>query len=182
MKKKTIFLIGMIVLAVVVVIALLVGGMLLVKQMVKGSVNALNQVNVPSRMLTAEEFKEKMEQRGLLLTDPQEEQTEQEINYTYMDQVYVASSEDAKYQIKFYECKDEVYAKAFYMNIKDRMEKAKKNVYTQRNVDLSNRAKYELNSSGNYMVVSRIGNTVLQANVKPEYKEEIQKILEEIQY
>ena len=50
------------------------------------------------------------------------------------------------------------------------------------NVELKNYSKYTLLSSGKYMVVSRINNTVIYVNADANYKDNIKNILDELGY
>ncbi len=77
---------------------------------------------------------------------------------------------------------DESSAIGFYQNNASRFETMKANSSAQTNISGKNYSKYTLSSSGKYMVVSRINNTVVYLNVDSSYKDEVKTILSELGY
>lgn len=128
--------------------------------------------------ITAEEFKTIMEDDDYIVQDA----TSQFSNYSYINKIYLAISEDYTYQIEFYELSNEDYAKNFYDNnvevFKNNAGNSKKNSY----VELDKYSKFSQETNNKYQVVSRIENTAIYVNVDDEYKDEVKDILDEIGY
>ena len=140
-----------------------------------GIISLVNQEKTP---ITANQFVTKMEEKSYIT----ENAVDQFIQYDYVIQAYIAADEDYGYQIEFYELSDESTAMGFYDNNVTRFESRKSNSSAETNINLKNFSKYTLLYGGNYMVVSRIENTVVYLNVDTAYKDEVNKILEELGY
>jgi hypothetical protein len=103
-------------------------------------------------------------------------------DYDYIQQVYIAVDSNSNYQIEFYELSDDSHATIFYNNNKEIFEESKENTSAETSVDLKNYSKYTLSSNGEYMVVSRIDNTVIYVDVDQNYKENVKDVLNELGY
>ena len=128
------------------------------------------------KSITAEEFKSQMESAGYEVQDA----TNQFSNYSQVQKVYIAVN--SNYQIEFYQIDTVDNAVAFYNNNKSIFEQSKSSNSTYSSKEIKNFAKYALNTSGNYKVLSRIDNTVILLNVNSSYKNEINSILDKLGY
>jgi hypothetical protein len=85
--------------------------------------------------------------------------------------------------MEFYELTDEEYANAFYENNKSIFENSKGGVVTSSlNLNGKNWSKYALSADGKYKVVSRVGNTAIYLNVDNNYKDIVNRLLDEFGY
>lgn len=157
--------ITLIVVAIIVVIAVIGGALIFSLTKEKTSI-------------TASDFYSTMQQKGYVVQDAKS----QFADYDYVKQVYIATNSDYTYKLEFYELEDVSYAISFYKNNKSIFENSKGNVSAQNSVEGKNHAKYTLSSNGQYMVVSRINNTVIFVRVEDTYRDTIKSILEELGY
>lgn len=130
--------------------------------------------------LTAQDFKNTLEQHNYELIDITEEMKNKIDGYNYVRQAYIAKNNN--YQIEFYEIVDEDYAKAFFDKNKRIFEQSKGISSIEMSNTLTNSEKYSLKTGGRYMVISRIENTVVYVNASDTYKKEIDEALKEINY
>lgn len=135
-------------------------------------------LNKEKTSITASSFYTTMSQKEYSVQDA----TSQFSDYDYVQQVYIAASNDYSYQIEFYELSDDSYATSFYNNNKSIFESSKGNASAETSVSLKNYSKYTLSSSGKYSVVSRIDNTVIYVNVDDKYKDTVKAVLDELGY
>ena len=127
--------------------------------------------------ITAEDFKSRMESKGYNVQDA----TNQFSSNPEVKKVYIALN--SNYQIEFYEIDTLDNAVLFYNNNnKNIFEQSKSNVSSYTSKELANYAKYRLNTSGKYKVVSRIDNTVIYLNVNDTYKKDVDSILNSLGY
>lgn len=161
--------IAIIVIVVVLAFVLLVGGAIF-------GVSFL--LNREKDSITAEQFKSFMEQNGYTISDA----TYQFAQYSYVEQVYLAVDSGYNYQIEFYELADESTATGFFNNNASIFESNAGTTSAKSNINGKNYSKYTLSSSGKYMLVSRINNTVVYVNVDNQYSNEVKDILKEIGY
>ena len=162
--KKTII-IALIVVAIIITIAVI------------GGVLDLN-LTKEKTSITASDFYSTMDQKGYILKDAKS----QFADYDYVKQVYIAVDSDYTHKLEFYELEDDSYAVNFYKNNKAIFEESKGNISAENSIEGKNYAKYTLSSNGQYMVVSRINNTVVFVKVEDTYKDAVKKILEELGY
>ena len=101
-------------------------------------------------------------------------------NYSKIEKVYIATNESYSYQIEFYQISDASYATSFYNNNKSKFEAAKTENSVETNNDLENNSKYTLTTDDKYKAVSKVNNNIIYLDVKTEYKDTVQKILEEL--
>lgn len=139
---------------------------------------AFSLMNKEKDSITAEEFKTIMQDKGYLIADA----TSQFSEYDYVSKVYLATTSDKLYQIEFYTLSDDSSATYFFNTNKTLFEQNKTSVSTSTSSEFSNHAKYTLTSNNEYMVVSRINNTVVYANVDEQHKDAVKDILKELGY
>lgn len=130
--------------------------------------------------MTSQQFKEIFEQKGYEVIEITNEIEEKIYDYNYVKEAYAAKK--SNYQIEFYEIIDEDYAKVFFDKNKKMFEKSKSNMSYETSNNLINNERYTLKTSGKYMVISRIENTIIYVNSSPSNKKQIDTILKEIKY
>lgn len=167
MKKSVIITIVIAVIIVVLLTGCVIGGLFL-----------KNIINKEKDPITVEEFKSTMQNKGYTIIDAKN----QFANYDYIQNAYIAMSGDKQYQIEFYKISDENYANNFYENNKSKFESSESSSNSTTNIKMKNYAKYTLQANGEYMVVSRIKDTVIYIKVDVSYKEQVQDVLKEIGY
>lgn len=159
----------LIVVAIIIIIALIVVGAI---------VGVSTLLNREKDSITAEQFRSTMEQKNYIVEDA----TYQFSQYDYVTQVYLVADSSYSYQIEFYELSNESNAIGFYNSNASIFQSRKGNAAVETNESGKNFSKYTLLSGGNYMVVSRINNTVIYVDVTSEYEDTVKDILDEIGY
>ena len=126
-------------------------------------------------VLNASEFKEHFEDLGFTISDSEEGKYESE---TY----YVASSEDKTYKVEYYAFDTEVNAKKAYQNFKENI--ASYITSTSQNHETSGAVftKIVAKSDNEYIVISRVKNTLIFIAGTNDVSDDIDKILEDIRY
>ena len=126
-------------------------------------------------LLKTEDFKNHFTALGYTITDTETSEYESK---SYL----VASKEDLPYKIEYYEFDDEVAAKKVY-------EKYKKNIAnyitsTSQNEERTGAVftKIKAVSEKEYIIISRVKNTLIFISATKDYTNEIDKVLEEIKY
>lgn len=129
--------------------------------------------------ISADDFKSKMEEKGYTVV----EATEQFTDFDYVKKVYLAVDKDTNYQMEFYQLDNEKNAKGFFASNQKIIEDSKGKI-TKFEISISggNNEKYTLRTEGKYKYVSRIENTVIYFDVDEKYKDDIDEILDEIDY
>lgn len=166
MKKSVI--ITIIICVVTLILLVGIGGFFLVK-------TVLNQEKDP---ITVEEFKSTMQNKGYIIIDAKEQFDE----YEYIKDAYIAMTDDGEYQIEFYKMSDEKNATNFFEHNKSRFESSASSPESKSYINMNKYAKCTILANGDYMVVSRIKDTVIYLNVDASYKDQIKDLLKEIGY
>lgn len=159
-----------------VAIILIIVAILVIGAIITGVVIINKNKNKES--ITANEFKDKMEDMNYIIVDAKNQFEE----YDYIEKVYLAVPEDYEYQIEFYEMDREEQAITFYNHNKDIFESYKSSISSETSVNIGNNAKYTLTTEDEYRLLSRIDNTVIYVHVDKEYKDKIKETLKEIGY
>ncbi len=122
-----------------------------------------------------EEFNKHFTALGYSVSDKEEAKYESD---TYL----VATKEDVPYQVEYYEFKNEVEAKKVY-------EKYKDSIVDYITADTQNQetkgaifAKIVAESTDDYIVISRVKNTLIFIDGTHDYKNNIDEILKDIKY
>ena len=131
------------------------------------------------KALTAAEFSDKMSAENKYLVY---DATNQFSNYDYIKKVYIVADKDANYQLEFYELDSTENAISFIKSNRKTFENAKGKSSVESEVEIANYYKYTLKSNKKYKVLSRIDSTAVYVDVDETYKDQIDKILEEIGY
>ena len=151
--KKPVMIAIIAVVIVAIIVAIIVGISL-------NKPNKEEEGNKQQEITDAESFKNVMQEKGYMVMD--------------------AKSQFANYKIEFYQISDDAYATSFYNNNKSKFEAAKTENSVETNNDLENNSKYTLTTDDKYKAVSKVNNNIIYLDVKTEYKDTVQKILEEL--
>ena len=127
--------------------------------------------------LNSTDFVDLMEQNEYKTTNVKEQFNE----YSQIKNAFIAQNSGMTYQIEYYELDTEEDAKSFYNGNRDRFKNMEK-IDKYKNIDLDNYQKYVQTTDTVYSLIARIDNTIIYANVKIEYKEEVKKIVEKLGY
>lgn len=154
-----------VILIIALIIILIVGGLFF-------------YLNIPKDSITVSEFKSIMEEKEYELIDVSLQFAE----YDFVEEAYLALDRENDYQIEFYELSDEKNAIAFYNNNKKSFEDSKSGSSVETNLNGKNYSRYVLSSGGDYMLLSRIDNTVIYVCEDVELKDTINDVLDELGY
>lgn len=152
--------------AIILLIAIVIG------------IGVIKLLNREKESITAPEFVNNMQSRRYITQDVKSQFEE----YDYIKEAYVASARDYSYQLEFYELSDENYATMFYSTNKSIFESYKDNSSVETNIDGKNYSKYTLKVNEQYMLLSKIDNTVIYLKSDIKNKDSINKLLKEIGY
>ncbi len=131
------------------------------------------------KSITTEEFETKLKKKNFIINDVKATQFS---DVPEISKGVIAIDETNNYQIEFYECTSTESAKTMYERNKQIFESDKGNNSAYTNVDLNDYQKYTLTTSDKYKVLTRINNTLIYINADKKYKNNIKKILKEINY
>jgi len=169
-NNRPILVIGVVIL---IIVAIIVGIVNAVK-------NSAGNANTERNALSISRFEAIMEKQGYQLFDS----TDQYSDYSeYIKKCSIAIGKYAEYQIEFYELTSNENALALY----DENRATFETVATEENpasVDENSDkySKYVLAVSGRYMVLSRIDNTVVYADVNDDYRAKVENALKVLGY
>ena len=102
-------------------------------------------------------------------------------DYSQILNAFIAQDSEMRYQLEYYELDNEESAKSFYDGNKKVFQKME-NIKSRSNVNQENYQKYSQSTETAYSVISRIDNTIIYANVKVEYKKEVNAIINKLGY
>lgn len=129
-----------------------------------------------TKAISVEEFKTKMEENGFTVSDISEQFA------AIANKTYVASKAEG-YQVEFYEFDSVENATNSFEDNKRLFESVKQDSDKETFVNTNdNVSKYTLESEDRYMLVSKVNNTCIYADINLEYKDELDSILQEINY
>lgn len=127
--------------------------------------------------LNSTDFVDLMEQNEYKTTNVNDQFSE----YPQIKNAFIAQNSGMTYQIEYYELDTEENAKSFYNGNRDRFKNMEK-ISSYKNIDLGNYQKYTQKTDDVYSLIARIDNTIIYANVKIEYKDEVKDIVEKLGY
>ena len=127
--------------------------------------------------LEPNDFVDLIEQNGFKTTNVKEQFSA----YSQIQNAFVAQDTGMRYQLEYYQLDTEENAKKFFDGNKDIFEKMK-NIKSHGEVNLGNYQQFTQDTDTAYSLLSRIDNTVIYANVKIEYKDEVKKIIKKLGY
>lgn len=123
------------------------------------------------------EFKEHFGALGYTISDTEEPEYESK-------HYLVAAKEDVPFKIKYYEFEEEIDAKKIYQKLKDNDNITKYITSNSENQETTGAvfAKTVAVSEKEYIVISRVKNTIIFIAGTNDYKNEIDTLLEDIKY
>lgn len=126
-----------------------------------------------------ETFISTLEGAGATVSD----QTESMEDISSATNVQVAYVDD-QYKIEYYVFDEETDAGYLFGASKSELETAAESAsgVAKTSVSAGNHAKYTISMGGNYIAVSRIGNTVMYATAAGDYKEVVKDLMDEMGY
>ncbi len=127
--------------------------------------------------ITTSDFKSKTENLSYVTTDV----TSQYASYGYIQEATIAQSSDG-YQVEFYVLDDAGNATSMFNTNKATFESYKGNSSTESSSSMGNYSSYSLTSSGYYMYLCRVDNTLLYVKVKDTYKNSVKSLIKELGY
>lgn len=170
---------------IAVIVILVLGGLLF------NNYNKLNKINnenneikgINKKAITAEEFKNIISTKGFNINVPEDVFTKDAISSGGIEKGYItAQVDDKEYRINFFEFRDENSEQYMYYDaIKTIRNEGNWNI-TETTEKSMNHTKYTALTNGNYIVVSRIGNTLIWATINAEKKQNLIDLLNEFGY
>lgn len=119
------------------------------------------------------DFKDTLREQGFSITDVTNQMEDKTIKN-------VTVANNGKYQMEYYEFKDDKTAIEAYKNNMKTFKEKRKDYGKETKKDNYNNFTQEL--SDTYNSVTRVGNTLLYASINIEYKKEFKKVLKSLNY
>ena len=126
-------------------------------------------------LLNAKDFKEHFGALGYTISDSETPKYETD---TYL----VATKEDMPFKIEYYEFKEEIDAKKIYKKYKDSISDYITSDSKNTESTSAVLSKIVATSDNEYIIISRVKNTLIFIAGTKDYKSEIDNLLEEIKY
>ena len=123
------------------------------------------------------QFKSIAENKGYTITDA----TSQYAQYGYINEATIATNNN-EWQAEFYVLSDEGNATSMYNTNLEIFASYKGNSSSESSSSASNYTSYSLTSSGYYMHLCRIDNTLLYVKVSETYKDIVKDFIKELGY
>lgn len=127
--------------------------------------------------ITNEQFINASKHHNFIVTDV----LDQYSSYGYFESATVAQSNEG-WQVEFYVLEDDAYATSMFNTNKSLFESYKGNFSSESSYNMNNHSTYSLTSSGYYMYICRINNTLVYAKVQDIYKDSVQQFIERLGY
>lgn len=128
------------------------------------------------KVITTDKFIDITEKNGFVTKDV----LDQFSNTDVLDATIANYNSD--FQLEFYVLDSTEGAKEMFLNNKNIFETYKGSVSKYSSTDIGNSSTYVLESSGYYMYLSRVDNTLLYVKVDDIYKERVKSIIKELGY
>lgn len=128
--------------------------------------------------ITTDTFKTTMSEQGFTVVDGKDQYAE----FDYILEVYAAVDSTQSYQVEFYQCSDETYAKGMYENNKAKFEEQHKSASVHTAVSVGNHSEFRLLADGEYILISQIDDTFLFVHTTAEYKDAVNDIADALGY
>ena len=126
---------------------------------------------------TADEFYTIMTEKKFVIKDSKS----QYLSHNEIIRSYVAAPSDLSYQIEFLELDSDSSAKNMFAS-NQRIFQDTSSTKVETNVSISNYSKYTLEADGKYKVISRIDKTLVYVDADIKYKDDVNKLLDELGY
>jgi len=129
--------------------------------------------------VTVEKFESVAKENGYVIAIDKDFEALDEV-----ESVRIAINEEKGYQIDFYVLKDSSIAKNLYNNNKAAFIdiKSEYSNSSSSSADSPKYQKYTVTTSGHFLYIARINNTVIYVNESPEHKNEINKFIKKLGY
>lgn len=129
------------------------------------------------KTISASDFSQKVSQMGYTLEDVTSQ-------YTSNDNIksVITAKANEGYSILFFVFDDDVSATGMFNSNKNSFESYKSKSAVQNSIKFVNYSSYELTSNGYYMYTCRIDNTLIYVKASDTYKENIKKLIKDIDY
>lgn len=128
--------------------------------------------------ITSQVFNDTMTQSGYTINDIQEQYDD----LGFVTEAYIAVDETASYQIEFYVLSDKERAVKMFDGNKQNLEENKASSHISTSVSAGNHSKYTLTADSEYVLISRIDNTVIYAKTALDYKDAVNTAVEALGY
>ena len=126
---------------------------------------------------TGEDFKSLFEEKGYTIYDV----TSQFSSLGVIESATIAQSNNG-YQVEFYVLKDQGEAVAMFNTNSATFETYKGNTSSGTTSSANNYSTYSLTSSGYYMYLCQVDNTLLYVKIPDAYKNEVKKVVKQFGY
>ena len=130
------------------------------------------------KAITSEQFKESFDENEFNIVNVIDQFSE----YGYVKEAYIAIAKDSSYQLEFYVLESNDYAISFFNRNKSIFESKKSNFSTETSAEIKNCSRYTLNSNDRFMFLSRIDNTVLYIDVANTNSDDVNSIIDKLNY
>lgn len=130
------------------------------------------------KALTAEDFENKTKEKGLLVVDVKDQFSQ----YDFITKATVAVNQEEGWQIEHYELKTLSDAKSMYNKNKSDFEKAKTNKNKETNMEVGNYSKYILETDTEFMLLTRVDETLVYIKTPIENKDKVVEIVKDLGY
>ena len=138
-------------------------------------VSLVTGCNFGPKPLNNTDFKEHFGALGYTISDTETGRYES-------DKYLVATKEDVPYKIEYYEFKEEVDAKKAYKNYKDSISEFITSDSKNQETTGAVFSKIVAVSTNEYIIISRVKNTLIFINGTKDYSTDIDKLLTDIKY
>ena len=128
--------------------------------------------------VTSQVFGDTMTQNGYTVKDIKEQYSDLE----FITEAYLAVDETESYQIEFYVLSDKDRAVKMFDGNKQNLEENKDSTHLSTSVSAGNHGKYTLTTDSEYVLISRIDNTMVFAKTAVDYKDAVNTMVETLGY
>lgn len=94
----------------------------------------------------------------------------------------IVAAVENQYQVEFYTLEDSKTAQKMYDRNKKRFENIKSSLDKAEVTETDNNSEYRISTNGRYMLLNKIDNTLIYANVEDKYKENVTTLIKQLGY
>ena len=94
----------------------------------------------------------------------------------------IVAAVENQYQVEFYTLKDSKTAQKMYDRNKKRFENIKSSLDKAEVTETDNNSEYKISTNGRYMLLNKIDNTLIYANVEDKYKDSVTTLIKQLGY
>lgn len=183
-EKKKIKILTIIIIIAIIGIVGLVGVLFSNNSKLKKANEEINEIKgSDKKAITAEEFKSVISAKKFTINVPQDVYTNEVLTKSGIKNGYLTKEiENQEYRINFFEFKDENSEQYLYYDAINTI-RSEDNGNIKETLERSmNHTKYTAITNSKYMVVSRIGNTLIWGTINADEKQKLIDLLNEIGY